>query len=219
MEDIKIEVKKTRKIGRVTFGITMILFGISVFLQMFLSFDIFRYVLMVWPLIFVSLGLEVIYFSNKSNVDAKYDVGGIILIFIVLGLGTIMSFASFGINKILYNEDVKAELVQNLKKENYNYYFDETVSLNNLSEKQIIVKLVENEDFDYTRVHLKLKYDESKTPSFISLLANRTALYDYIYSSTSNLVITQLPDFVESAEITVTTPKKENVTLSGNFKK
>ena len=95
--NVQTEKKKVRKIGRLTFGITLILVGLSVVIQTFLPIEIFRYILMLWPLVFISIGIEVIYFSKREEI--KYDGVGIFLIFVVLFFGTIFGAVNYGVNK------------------------------------------------------------------------------------------------------------------------
>ena len=54
------ENKKKRLIGRTTFGISLILLGITIALQTILPIDLLRYVLMAWPLIIISIGIEIL---------------------------------------------------------------------------------------------------------------------------------------------------------------
>ena len=73
--NVQTEKKKVRKIGRLTFGITLILVGLSVVIQTFLPIEIFRYILMLWPLVFISIGIEVIYFSKREEIkDMLYKL-------------------------------------------------------------------------------------------------------------------------------------------------
>ena len=63
------ENKKRKIIGRTTFGIALILFGISLVIQTLFTLDILKYILMLWPLIIISLGIEIIYYSNKNDIE------------------------------------------------------------------------------------------------------------------------------------------------------
>ena len=62
---------------------------------------------MLWPLIIISIGIEIIYYSNKNDIEIKYDFWGIILTGIVVFFGILFSLFNYGVNKVLYNEDVK----------------------------------------------------------------------------------------------------------------
>ena len=65
------EMKKTRRIGTFTFGLILILCGICVLIVTFSNIDMIRYIFMLSPIIFISLGIEVI--VNYKNSNLKYD--------------------------------------------------------------------------------------------------------------------------------------------------
>lgn len=88
-----------KKIGRTTFGLALIIFGITIIVQMVLRKDVFQYVMQLWPLVLVSLGIEVLYYNTKKHVEVKYDVLGIFLMFIVLFMGSCMYFVNFTFQK------------------------------------------------------------------------------------------------------------------------
>ena len=96
----KKQVKKIRKIGFNTLGIMLILFGIVLTLQTIFKFDILRHLLMLWPIIIVLLGIEVIYYSRKNDVDAKISIGSIICIFTLLFISFIFGMLNFDIMMI-----------------------------------------------------------------------------------------------------------------------
>lgn len=101
MEDTDI---KCIRIGRNTFGITLIFLGVIFLLSMFMDFNILRHVFMLWPLTFIFLGIEVLYYNNKKNVNIKLDFVSVILILIIIFFGIIIAFCNLGINKVLYNK-------------------------------------------------------------------------------------------------------------------
>ena len=47
------ENKKQIRIGKVTFGVVLILVGIVIFVQTLTSLDILRFVFMLWPLVLI----------------------------------------------------------------------------------------------------------------------------------------------------------------------
>ena len=127
--NVQTEKKKVRKIGRLTFGITLILVGLSVVIQTFLPIEIFRYILMLWPLVFISIGIEVIYFSKREEI--KYDGVGIFLIFVVLFFGTIFGAVNYGVNKVLYNDNMKDYIAEELNDSVLNYTLAQKIKINN----------------------------------------------------------------------------------------
>lgn len=163
---------KTKKVGRLTFGITLILLGISIFIQSIVSLDILKYVLMMWPLIFISLGIEVIHYSRKEEIDLKYDVWGTILIFIILVSATTFSVINYGVNKFLYNDNISEIVAREAEDNTRTYNLSGKVTLVNLNDKKIDVKIVEDEKYEATKVTIRGKFNDniSDNSNIISLL-------------------------------------------------
>lgn len=110
------EEKNERRVGTYTFGVMLIIIGISVLIMTFTKFDFFRYLLMVWPIVLIGLGVEILYLNSKSSIKVKIDFVSIILMGIVLFFTAIFSLGNYCVNKILYNEDIKDRV--------FNQYFD-----------------------------------------------------------------------------------------------
>ena len=53
------ETVHVKRVGTYTFGIMLVMFGITLMLGTFTKLDIMKYVFMFWPLIFILLGLEI----------------------------------------------------------------------------------------------------------------------------------------------------------------
>ena len=148
------ENKKRKIIGRTTFGIALILFGISLVIQTLFTLDILKYVLMLWPLIIISLGIEIIYYSNKNDIEVKYDFWGIILTGIVVFFGIIFSLFNYGVNKILYNDDV-IQYLQTPNEDYIDYSFDSKLKITNMDDSTINIKIIEDEQCTETKVVMK----------------------------------------------------------------
>ena len=73
------EEKNEKRVGTYTFGVMLIIVGISVLIMTFTKFDFFRYLLMVWPIVLIGLGIEILYLNSKSNIRVKIDFISIIL--------------------------------------------------------------------------------------------------------------------------------------------
>ena len=67
------EEKKERRVGTYTFGVMLIIVGISVLIMTFTKLDFFRYLLMLWPVVLIGLGIEILYLNSKSNIKMKID--------------------------------------------------------------------------------------------------------------------------------------------------
>lgn len=110
------EEKKERRVGTYTFGLMLIIIGISVLIMTFTRFDFFRYLLMLWPVVLIGLGIEILYLNSKPNIKVKIDFVSIILMGTVLFFTAIFSLGNYCVNKVLYDEDIKGRV--------FNQYFE-----------------------------------------------------------------------------------------------
>ena len=110
------EEKKEKRVGTYTFGVMLIIIGISVLIMTFTKFDFFRYLLMLWPIVLIGLGIEILYLNSKSNIKVKIDFVSIILMGVVLFFTAIFSLGNYFVNKVLYDEDIKGRV--------FNQYFE-----------------------------------------------------------------------------------------------
>ena len=215
------ENKKRKIIGRTTFGIALVLFGISLVIQTLFSLDILRYVLMLWPLIIISLGIEIIYYSNKNDIEVKYDFWGIILTGIVVFFGIIFSLFNYGVNKILYNDDV-IQYLQTPNEDYIDYSFDSKLKITNMDDSTINIKIIEDEQCTETKVVMKYTLIPKTTDNVLALFENGDSLYNYIDvdnldSDVATLDILAIPSTFENIEIVINTSSKDNILLTGNF--
>lgn len=215
------ENKKRKIIGRTTFGIALVLFGISLVIQTLFSLDMLRYVLMLWPLIIISLGIEIIYYSNKNDIEVKYDFWGIILTGIVVFFGIIFSLFNYGVNKILYNDDV-IQYLQTPNEDYIDYSFDSKLKITNMDDSTINIKIIEDEQCTETKVVMKYTLIPKTTDNVLALFENADSLYNYIDidnldSDIATLEILDIPSTFEDTEIVIHTSSKDNILLTGNF--
>lgn len=94
---------KVKRIGTITFGVILIILGILLAIQTFVNVNIFRYVLYLWPTVFILLGVEIIYYSFKKTITIKYDILGFIFTLVIIGFGCIIGFIHFGVNNLMNN--------------------------------------------------------------------------------------------------------------------
>lgn len=127
------EDKFEKRIGTYTFGVMLIIVGISVLVMTFTKFDFFRYLLMVWPIVLIGLGIEILYLNSKSNIRIKIDFVSIILMGIVLFSTAIFSFGNYWVNKVLYDEDIKEKILNEYFDKNYyEHYYHEIIEENKI---------------------------------------------------------------------------------------
>lgn len=112
------EEKNEKRVGTYTFGAMLIIIGISVFVMTFTKFDFFRYLLMIWPIVLIGLGCEILYLNSKTDIRVKIDFISIVLMVIVLFFTAVFSFANYCVNKVLYDEEIKGKV--------FNQYFDKS---------------------------------------------------------------------------------------------
>ncbi|MCX8074459.1 MAG: hypothetical protein N2749_02595 [Clostridia bacterium] len=205
--------KIIKRIGTYTFGFTLILIGISIIVQTFFDYNVFRYILMLWPVVFITLGIEVLINSRKSNVSLQYDVFSILMVFVILFFGAIFGTVNYGVNKVLYNDDIKISIVNSIKDKEHNFSFENKLNIENLSHKKINYKVVERESFENTRVTVKMNYSPEFDRNIIKALFNENYIMNYINCdySTGDITILKLPDNAESLDVIIYTNNKENV--------
>lgn len=213
------ENKITRRIGSFTFGIMMILMGVNIFLQTITSLDFFRFTLSLWPIVFILLGVETLYYASKKNIEIKYDVLGIFTIFIVLFLGIIFSTVNYGVNKVLYNKEVKEDIINYLVDTNYNTTFSDKVKINNVSQDNVVVKFVENKDVDEVLVNVNFEYNDSYKGSLLQVLKQKdvfNVVLNIEYGK-QEITVNNMPAFIKNIELIVTASDKSKLDYNGEI--
>lgn len=76
---------RTRRVGTLTLGIMLITSGVLFLLRSFTSNLSYEFIFKLWPIIFILLGLEILYANYNSNKDKKllYDKTAFFLIIIL----------------------------------------------------------------------------------------------------------------------------------------
>lgn len=217
IENINNNKNKERRIGTFTFGLILILSGICIVISTFSSIDMLKYVLMLSPFIFISIGIEVIKYS-RNNI--KYDILGIFLTFITLGAGWIFCGINYGVNKLLYNNKVKNSISNNVSEQDFKCYFDNKVNIVNISDKNIDLQINELEDYTSTIVYIKYKYkinnDEEYYLSRIIEGNNHDNKREIDYDENRIIFINNDKE-CESIEVKILTNNKDNVKIDGKF--
>lgn len=85
---------RTRRVGSITCGILLIVFGVLFILHMLVPAITYTFIFRFWPLILVFLGLEIIISNVKAGETImKYDLGAIVLVFVLamfsMGMGLV----------------------------------------------------------------------------------------------------------------------------------
>lgn len=88
---------KIRRVGAITCGSILIIFGILFLVHMFYPALSFTFIMKLWPVILIALGLEMVIANMKHKADTetvlKYDKGAIFITFLLtcfaLGMGIV----------------------------------------------------------------------------------------------------------------------------------
>lgn len=85
-----------RRVGTFTVGTSLILFGVLYLVKTFFVNISYHFIVSLWPVILILLGLEVIvaYVINK-NEKMKYDVAGVALLALLMFFAMGMAFSQF----------------------------------------------------------------------------------------------------------------------------
>lgn len=82
-ETLKKPAKKIRRIGTVTAGTMLILYGILFLVHIFFPVLDYRLIFNFWPIVFILLGTEILFGIGKEGTEFKYDGGAIFLILVM----------------------------------------------------------------------------------------------------------------------------------------
>ena len=209
------EHKTTKRVGTFTFGLTLVLFGICIIVQTIFPFDMVKILLLLWPITFISIGIETIYYLTKKDIQIKYDFLGIILTLFLLFIGGVFSAINYGVNKILYSEPVQDGIISLATEPRYDYGYEDSCNIINLSNKKVTVSIVENDKIQNS-IYIQKNFAENEnTNDFIYKLITQTSHNDNIgidyTKDTLTICITHLPEYIDSINLFVYTNNIENL--------
>lgn len=91
---------QVRRVGSVTFGITLLCYGFLFLIHIFAPMLKYQYIFRFWPVIFILLGCEILTENHKSKTqDCKivYDFAAVAMLIIMLLFAMIMAIIDFDI--------------------------------------------------------------------------------------------------------------------------
>lgn len=91
---------KIRRVGSVTFGLTLVLFGVLFFLHTVIPSLHYEIIFQFWPVVFILLGIEILVENHKSNTKQYkfvYDFPAILMLVVMLLFAMIMAAAEFSL--------------------------------------------------------------------------------------------------------------------------
>lgn len=92
------------KIGRKTAGIIFLLAGILIIIGMYNPSISFKVICSLWPLILICLGMEILYYSFKKDINTKIEFKTIIFLIIIIGM-CIFAYICNEVMAMLQNEE------------------------------------------------------------------------------------------------------------------
>ena len=78
-----IRAQRKHRIGSYTFGLTLIVYGVLFLVHMVAPAFSYDFIFRLWPLTFISLGIEVIIGSRKEDTSFIYDKVAVILLILL----------------------------------------------------------------------------------------------------------------------------------------
>ena len=87
---------RTRRVGSVTFGLTLVLFGILFLIHTVIPSLDYEIIFQCWPMVFVLLGVEILVENRRSNAEKcrfVYDFPAILMLDILLLFAMVMAAA------------------------------------------------------------------------------------------------------------------------------
>ncbi len=213
MEEIK---RKEKRVGTYTFGAMLILIGISVIIMTFTKLDFIKYILMLWPVVLIGFGIEIIYLNSKSDIKVKIDFASIILMCAVLFFTGIFSIGNYFVNKVLYDDEIKSLIVNQYMDNEYGNYMEKEVTIKADEKDKVKVKVIEDKAYkNSSYVRIKFKIDSSKDLKVKDILGLKDDLYDDFENST--ITLKQLPSYIEEVQLTIHTNSINNVHYDGEI--
>lgn len=89
---------RTRRVGSVTFGLTLILFGVLFLLHTVVPSLHYELIFQFWPVVFLLLGVEILVENHKSSAEKckfVYDFPAILMLVLMLLFAMVMAAAEF----------------------------------------------------------------------------------------------------------------------------
>lgn len=90
--------QRTRRVGSVTFGLTLILFGVLFLINIMLPTLHYEMIFRLWPVVFIFLGVEILVENHRSNTEKCrfiYDFPAIIMLALMLLFAMMMAAVDY----------------------------------------------------------------------------------------------------------------------------
>lgn len=93
-------VQRSRRVGSVTFGLTLILFGILFLVHIALPTLHYELIFRLWPVVFILLGCEILVENHRSNAEKCrfiYDFPAIVMLAMMMLFAMVMAAVDYSI--------------------------------------------------------------------------------------------------------------------------
>lgn len=90
---------RTHRVGTITCGITLVLYGILFLVRMFYPSVNYKVIFDLWPLILVFLGIEILLSCTKKNQEEQkfvYDLPAFLIVIAMMFFSLIMAAVDYG---------------------------------------------------------------------------------------------------------------------------
>lgn len=90
--------QRTRRVGSVTFGLTLILFGVLFLVNIMLPTLHYEMIFRLWPVVFIFLGIEILVENHRTNAEKcrfVYDFPAIIMLVLLLLFAMMMAAVDY----------------------------------------------------------------------------------------------------------------------------
>ncbi len=75
--------RMTHRVGTITLGVTMVAIGVLYLVQIFFGVMEYGWICKLWPVIFILLGVEILFANARKSGAFVYDKVGIVLTFVL----------------------------------------------------------------------------------------------------------------------------------------
>lgn len=92
---------RPRRVGSVTFGLTLVLFGVLFLIHIVVPTLHYEIIFQFWPVVFVLLGVEILVENHKSSAEQcrfVYDFPAILMMVVMLLFAMVMAAAEFSLH-------------------------------------------------------------------------------------------------------------------------
>lgn len=98
MSETVSQTQRTRRVGSVTFGLTLILFGVLFLINIMLPTLHYEMIFRLWPVVFIFLGIEILVENHRTNAEKcrfVYDFPAIIMLVLLLLFAMMMAAVDY----------------------------------------------------------------------------------------------------------------------------